>query len=106
MLWYFVDFKRVGPKSGPPLVEKVLSIFQSRDRTAFIALVGHADIKRYILATQNMKVGDLIRTSGEIPRVPVKAFEGSNLIFFKYAKIYFLLKIGFMKNSRLKIKNF
>ena len=73
--WYFVDFKRVGPKSGPPLVEKVIDIIKTRDRTAFLALVAHADTKRYILATQNLKIGDLIRTSGEIPRVPVKANE-------------------------------
>ena len=74
--WHFVDFKRVGPKSGPPLVEKVLEIKKTRDRTAFIALVAHGDIKRYILATDNMKVGDLIRTSSEIPRTTVKANEG------------------------------
>jgi large subunit ribosomal protein L2 len=75
-LWHFVDFKRVGPKSGPPLVEKVIDILQTRDRTAFLALIAHADVKRYILATENMKVGDLIRTSSEIPRLPVKAQEG------------------------------
>lgn len=74
--WHFVDLKRVGPKSGPPLVERVIEIIKPRDRTAFIALVAHADVKRYILATENMKVGDLIRTSGEIPRIPVKAYEG------------------------------
>lgn len=75
--WHFVDFKRVGPKSGPPLVEKVIDIIKNvRDRTAHLALVAHGDVKRYILATQNMKVGDLIRTSGEIPRLPVKAYEG------------------------------
>lgn len=74
--WHFVDFKRVGPKSGPPLVEKVIDIIQTRDRTSFLALVAHADTKRYILATQNMKVGDLIRTSGEIPRVAVNPNEG------------------------------
>ena len=74
--WHFVDFKRVGPKSGPPLVEKVIDIIKTRDRTSFLALVAHADIKRYILATQNMKVGDLIRTSQEIPKIPVKANEG------------------------------
>ncbi len=74
--WHFIDFKRVGPKSGPPLVEKVIDIFKSRDRTAYIALVAHGNSKRYILATENMKVGDLIRTSGEIPRLPVKANEG------------------------------
>ena len=76
MFWYFVDFKRVGPSSGPPLVEKVIDIIKSRDRTGFIALVAHANVKRYILATENMKIGDLIRTSGEIPRVSVKANEG------------------------------
>ena len=75
-MWHFVDFKRVGPKSGPPLVEKVIDIIKTRDRTGFLALVAHANIKRYILATQNMKVGDLIRTSQEIPLLPVKASEG------------------------------
>lgn len=74
--WHFIDFKRIGPTSGAPLVEKVIDIIKSRDRTSFIALVAHANIKRYILATQNMKIGDLIRTSGEIPRIPVKANEG------------------------------
>ncbi len=74
--WHFVDFKRVGPKTGPPLVERVIDIIKTKDRTAYLALVAHADVKRYILATQNMKIGDLIRTSGEIPRVPVKPYEG------------------------------
>lgn len=75
--WHFMDFKRVGPKSGPPLVEKVIEIITTaRDRTGFIALVAHGDVKRYILATEKMQVGDLIRTSGEIPRLPVKANEG------------------------------
>jgi len=75
--WHFMDFKRVGPTSGPPLVEKVIEIIQSRDRTGYIALVAHGDTKRYILATENMKVGDLIRTSCEIPRIPVKPNEGN-----------------------------
>ena len=74
--FHFVDFKRVGPKSGPPLVEKVIDIIKPKDRTAYLALVAHGDVKRYILATENMKVGDLIRTSCEIPRVPVLAYEG------------------------------
>lgn len=74
--WHFMDFKRVGPTSGPPLVEKVIDIIKSRDRTGFIALVAHGNIKRYILATENMKIGDIIRTSCEIPRLPVKPNEG------------------------------
>lgn len=74
--WHFMDFKRVGPVSGAPLVEKIIDILKTRDRTGFIALVAHADSKRYILATENMKIGDLIRTSCEIPRLPVKSNEG------------------------------
>lgn len=74
--WYFVDFKRVGPTSGPPLVEKVLEIFPSRDRTSFIALVGHADIKRYILASENMNVGDLISTYGQLPVLSINGKDG------------------------------
>ena len=74
--WHFVDFKRVGPKSGPPLVEKVIEIIKTRDRTSYLALVAHGNIKRYILATQNMKVGDIIRTSQEISDIPARALEG------------------------------
>ncbi len=58
------------------MVEKVIEIKRTKDRTGFLAMVAHGDTKRWILATENMKVGDLIRTSGEIPRLPVKAFEG------------------------------
>jgi large subunit ribosomal protein L2 len=81
--WYWVDFKRCGPKSGPPLVERVVDIFKTRDRTAFIALVAHANIKRYILASENMKVGDLIKTSGELTKNPgnslkISCFKSTN----------------------------
>jgi large subunit ribosomal protein L2 len=31
---------------------------------------------RYIIATENLKVGDMIRTFGEIPRIPVRPKEG------------------------------
>jgi large subunit ribosomal protein L2 len=39
-------------------------------RTAKIALVAGGDQLKYILATENMKAGDIIRTSGHIPRIP------------------------------------
>ena len=68
--WRWVDEKRTGPKSGPPLVERVLRIQYDPHRSADIALVGSGNHKRYILATENMKAGDLIKTSGEIPDVP------------------------------------
>jgi large subunit ribosomal protein L2 len=39
-------------------------------RTAKIALVAGSDQLKYILATENMKAGDVIRPSGHIPRIP------------------------------------
>lgn len=71
--WRWVDYKRVGPKSGPPLVEKVQKVMYDPHRSGRIALVAVGNSKRYILASDTMKAGDLIRTSGEIPDIPVKA---------------------------------
>ncbi|VVC96981.1 unnamed protein product [Leptidea sinapis] len=45
-------------------------------RTAHVALVAVGDKLKYILATQNMKAGDIIRTSRHLPRIPVRANEG------------------------------
>lgn len=45
-------------------------------RTADVALVGTGKELKYILATENMKPGDIIRTSRFIPRIPVRANEG------------------------------
>ncbi|KAK7865329.1 hypothetical protein R5R35_007412 [Gryllus longicercus] len=74
--YHWVDLKRTGPKEGPPLVEKVLEIIVCGNRGAHVALVGSGDRLRYILASENMKPGDLIETSGHIPRNAVRAKEG------------------------------
>ncbi|XP_078596707.1 large ribosomal subunit protein uL2m-like [Branchiostoma floridae x Branchiostoma japonicum] len=71
-----VDFKRIGPEKGPPTTEKVVSIKYDPNRSARIAIVAGGTHKRYILATRNMQAGNLIRTYGEIPRMPVLAEEG------------------------------
>eukprot|EP00058_Branchiostoma_floridae_P016329 XP_002601817.1 hypothetical protein BRAFLDRAFT_121156 [Branchiostoma floridae] len=72
-----VDFKRIGPEKGPPTTEKVVSIKYDPNRSARIAIVAGGTHKRYILATRNMQAGNLIRTYGEIPRMP--AFPSSGL---------------------------
>lgn len=41
-----------------------------------MALVAVGDELKYILATENMKAGDLLKTSRLIPRIPVRAKEG------------------------------
>ena len=68
--WVWIDTLRRGPTSGPPLVERVIRIQDSDCHTSKVALIGHGNTLRYILATENMKVGDLLRTSCEIPKNP------------------------------------
>jgi large subunit ribosomal protein L2 len=53
-----------------------LQILHCGCRTAHVALVGVGKELKYILATENMKAGDIIRTSKFIPRIPVRPNEG------------------------------
>nr|XP_027231481.1 39S ribosomal protein L2, mitochondrial-like [Penaeus vannamei] len=72
----WIDWFRTGPKDGTFLEERVILILYDPNRSSRIALVGSGDNLRYILATENMKVGDLIKTSSYIPRIPVRPKEG------------------------------
>lgn len=72
----WVDNCRHGPKEGPPLVEKVMSIQYDPCRTAKIAAVASGERMRFIIATSTMKPGDLISTSGHIPRIAIRPKEG------------------------------
>ncbi|XP_045467999.1 39S ribosomal protein L2, mitochondrial [Harmonia axyridis] len=74
--YHWIDWKRIGPKEGPPLEERVIKIIEDGCRTANVALVASGQKLRYILATENMKPGDIIKTSGHIPRIPVRPNEG------------------------------
>ncbi|XP_037039153.1 39S ribosomal protein L2, mitochondrial [Bradysia coprophila] len=74
--YHWIKFERDGPKEGPPQVEKVLDILFDGCRTAHVALVGVGTELKYIIASENMKRGDLIKTSRFIPRIPVRANEG------------------------------
>lgn len=59
-----IDFKR--DKENIPA--RVASIEYDPNRSAYIALLNYADgEKRYILAPQNLKVGDKVQTSDEPP---------------------------------------
>nr|CAG4643475.1 EOG090X0COM [Ilyocryptus agilis] len=72
----WVDNCRHAPKDGPPLIEKVLSIQYDPCRTARIALVAAGNRPRFIVATNTMKVEDLITTSAHIPRIAIRPKEG------------------------------
>ncbi|GFG38946.1 hypothetical protein Cfor_12551 [Coptotermes formosanus] len=74
--YHWIAWIREGPKEGEPIEERVIQIMDDGCRTAKIALVAGGDQLKYILATENMKAGDIIRTSGHIPRIPVRGNEG------------------------------
>lgn len=68
--YHWVHYVRNGPRYGPPKTEKVLDVLFDGHRSAKIALVGVDDKLKYIIATENMRPGDLIKSSRFIPRIP------------------------------------
>ncbi|XP_039388925.1 39S ribosomal protein L2, mitochondrial isoform X3 [Mauremys reevesii] len=74
-----IDFQRLryvsGAESGP-YEEKVIQVRYDPCRSADIALVAGGTQKRWIIATENMQPGDLLKTSGHIGRMAVSANEG------------------------------
>ncbi|KAJ0175076.1 hypothetical protein K1T71_009217 [Dendrolimus kikuchii] len=74
--YHWIEWLRDGPSEGPPQQEKVIQVMEDGCRTAHIALVAVGEQLKYILATENMKAGDIIKTSRELPRNPVRANEG------------------------------
>ncbi|KAG9472835.1 hypothetical protein GDO78_016760 [Eleutherodactylus coqui] len=74
-----IDFQRLRYEPGLENIafeEVVTQVRYDPCRSADIALVAGGKRKRWIIATENMKVGDLIKTSGHIGRMAVFAREG------------------------------
>lgn len=72
--YHWIKWVRDGPSEGPPQLEKVIDVLFDGCRTARVALVACNDELKYILATENMKPGDIIKTSRFIPRIPGKFY--------------------------------
>lgn len=75
----WIDFHRLRYETGKdtkPFEEKVVEVRYDPCRSADIALVAGGKRKRWIIATENMQVGDVIKTSGVIGRMAVSANEG------------------------------
>lgn len=68
--YHWIKYVRDGPKEGPPKTEKVIDVLFDAHRTAKIALIGVDDSLKYIIATEHMRPGDLIKSSRFIPRIP------------------------------------
>lgn len=72
----WIDWDRTGPKDDSYLEERVIHTQYDPNRSSRIALVANGTKMRYILATENMEAGDLIKSTSHIPRIPVRPKEG------------------------------
>lgn len=71
-----VDYTRNAISETEPLVERVLQVRYDPLRSADIALVSSGNHKRWILAGEDMKKGDLVKSYAQIPELPVSAKSG------------------------------
>ncbi|XP_076174649.1 mitochondrial ribosomal protein L2 [Ptiloglossa arizonensis] len=76
--YHWIYWIRNGPTDlkENPREDRVLAVFKDGCRTSYVALIGSGRELRYILATENMKVGDIIKTHQGIPRNPIRPNEG------------------------------
>jgi hypothetical protein len=65
-------------RQGPDLVERVVNICYDPMRKSKLALTGYGETMRWQIATSNMEPGDLIKTSGKIPKNPIRPKEGDS----------------------------
>lgn len=73
-----IDFHRRGPEvENESYDERVIEVRSDPNRTSYIAFVVGAKGKRWILATENMKAGQIISTFGFIGPNPIIGIEGN-----------------------------
>lgn len=76
--YFMIDFHRRGPaEPGKTYDERVLEVRRDPNRSCHIAFVAGENGKRWILATENMRAGDIISTSCHIPENPLIGIEGN-----------------------------
>ncbi|XP_027011316.1 39S ribosomal protein L2, mitochondrial [Tachysurus fulvidraco] len=75
-----IDFQRLrfetGKEKGTQIEERVIQVRYDPCRSGDIALVAGGNRKRWIIATENMQPGDLVKSSSVIGRMAVSANEG------------------------------
>ncbi|KAI2809445.1 54S ribosomal protein L2 mitochondrial [Blomia tropicalis] len=74
----WIDWVRSANKDGSVYEEKVYNIRYDPLRTTKLALVAGGDKMRWIMATEKMQIGDIIRTYEDIPKNPVRPREGDS----------------------------
>lgn len=73
----WIDLNYLGEK-GETVEEKVFKVRHDPFSTALLALVAREGHQRWIIASENMKPGDIITTKNEIPKNPIYAKEGQS----------------------------
>lgn len=71
----WVDYTRHAPE-GESIEEKVYNVRYDPLNTFLLALVANGGHKRWIIASEHMKPGDVIKTTNIISRNPVRVKEG------------------------------
>ncbi|CAJ0930881.1 unnamed protein product, partial [Mesorhabditis belari] len=75
--YFLIDFHRRGPTTeGDFYEERVLEVRRDANRSSHIAFVAGANGKRWILATENMKAGQIITTTCHMAANPLIGKEG------------------------------
>lgn len=74
----WIDYDRQANPDGTPREEKVFNIRYDPLRSTKLALVAGGDKIRWIVASEKMQVGDVIRTYCDIPRNPVRPREADS----------------------------
>lgn len=72
----WIDTVRKSNEDGTVREERVLQVRYSPLETPNVALVADAERMRWILASDGVKAGDIIRTYSELPRNPIRANNG------------------------------
>jgi len=76
--YFMIDFHRRGPTTpNETYDERVIEVRQDPNRAPHIALVAGTEGKRWILATANMRAGQIISTTCHIPMNPIAGVEGN-----------------------------
>ncbi|CAG2175334.1 unnamed protein product, partial [Oppiella nova] len=74
----WIDYKKTPNEDGSVVEEKVFSVRYDPLRTSKLALVAGGEKVRWIIASETMQTGDIIRTFSAIPRNPVRPKEGDS----------------------------
>ncbi|XP_043531583.1 39S ribosomal protein L2, mitochondrial [Chiloscyllium plagiosum] len=75
-----IDFQRLRYQAGQlelPFEEKVVEVRYDPCRSAEIALIAGGNRKRWIIATENMEPGNILKTSGQIGRMAGQSVSNS-----------------------------